>query len=251
MNYWTLFIFFLLSCSNERKDIRITDKNYYEIGRKYSSDRSKLLLRFGINQGSMGKGEVGTAILEIKDTLENLIPFTIDWHIYDNIYWINNDSVAVLQNYIRKMRSSKFIDSLNYKKQISGVQIVYRYADILDSNFSRKILLDKLSPNNQYRLVAFRYTNRTSEEGFLNISVLKLQDSVSKYGNIFISDIGDEIVLYCNWSKDNELLFSTTGSYQYILKNYLVENRPEFPIKIIVRDDLPSRFKWSEENKIE
>ena len=232
-----------------RNDIFITDKDYYEIKRQYSPVKTKLLLTYGLDQGATGQGEVGTAILNLTDTLKNIQPFTIAWHLYNNCQWLNDDTVIVYLDYLRKMRQNSGVRRYFDTASINGVQIKYDYKDLIDSTYKRDTLLSQLSPDKQNRLIVYRYNKRNNlNENFLNISVTKSSDTLPQYGNFFISDIKNDYIYYCKWSNTNKLLLYTTSSCQYIIENYLVQNRLGIQTELKIKDDVLSPFRWTEKN---
>jgi hypothetical protein len=244
-----IFIIFCLltGCNDFDNKVFITDKNYYEIKRQYSPDKTKLLLTYGADEGATGQGEVGTAVLNLSDTSKNILPFTIAWHEYDHHEWLNNDTAVFYLDYLSKMRQSKFIKN-HFDTLINGIHIKYSYKDLVDNSYKADTLLNQLSPDNQNRLIVYRYTKDNSNNNFLNISVTKVNDTIPRYGNFFISDIKDDYIYYCKWSDKHKLLLYTTSSCQYIIENYLVQNRSDIPIEIKVKDDVQSSFRWTEKN---
>ena len=110
------------------------------------------------------------------------------------------------------------------------------------------MLLNELSPNNQYRLTVYHYLKYSLNNNFLNISVTRKNDTIPRYGNFFIGEIKYDYIYYCKWSKTNKLLLYTTSSCQYVIENYLVQNRLDVPIEIKVNDDVKSPFCWTKKN---
>jgi len=67
-----IIIIYCLSTGCEDVDNKVltSDRNFYEIKQQYSPDKTKLLLTYGTDEGATGKGEVGTAVLNLSDTLK-------------------------------------------------------------------------------------------------------------------------------------------------------------------------------------
>jgi hypothetical protein len=225
----------------------ITDNDYYEIKRQYSPDKTKLLLTYGIDQGATGRGEVGTAMLNIGDSSKDIKPFTIAWYEYNDHEWLNNETAIFYLDYLKRMRQTKF-QKQYFDTLINGIKIKYDYKDLVDKRYRADTLLNQLSPNNKYRLTVYHYLKDSSNNNFLNISVTKASDTIPKYGNFFIGEIKDDYIYYCRWSETNKLLLYTTSSCQNIIENYLVENRLDVPFEIRVKDDVQSPFQWTKKN---
>ncbi|MEO7767932.1 MAG: hypothetical protein ABIS01_10915, partial [Ferruginibacter sp.] len=80
-------------------------------------------------------------------------------------------------DFLRKMRQSKFINN-HYDTLINGIQIKYDYKDLIDNSYKADTLLNQLSPDNQNRLIVYRYTKDNLNNNFLNISVTKANDTI-------------------------------------------------------------------------
>jgi hypothetical protein len=247
-----LILFLLTGCNifdNRSKSILITDKDYYEIKRQYSPDKTKLLLTYGLNQGATGQGEVGTAILHLSDTSKDIKPFTIAWHEYQECKWLSNDTAIVYLDYLKRMRLGTATRMYYDTSSINGVQIKYDLKDIIDSSYSVDTLFNQVSPNNEYRAVAYRYINSVTKENFLNISVIGPTGVLPKYGNYFISDIKNDYVYNGEWTKSNELILYVTSTTENIITSYLVQNRWDIQLKIIADDNkFGTALRWTKKN---
>ena len=244
-----LISYLLTACNSTDSKVFITDKNYYEIKRQYSPDSTKLLLTFGADQGATGQGEVGTAILHLSDTSINIKPFTIPWHEYQACKWLGNDTVLVYMDYLKRMRLGAWARIYYDTSSFNGIQIKYEYKDIIDSSYSIDTLFNQVSPNNEYRAVAYRYINNVTNENFLNISVIDPTWTLPKYGNYFISDIRNDYIYGGEWSKSNKLILYTNSTSKNIITNYLVQHRSNVSLRIIADDNrFGTSFRWAKKN---
>lgn len=226
----SLILFLLTACNLSDSKVFLSDKNIYEIKRQYSPNRTKVLLTYGADEGATGAGEVGTAILKLSDTSKNISPFTVAWHEYNDHAWIDNDTAVFYLDYLEKMRNSKFIKSY-YDTLINSIHIKYYYKDLIDSSYKMDTLLNKLSPDKNYRLVVYQYINKAFKNNFINISIINSNDTIPKYGNYFIGDLKDDYVNNCDWLNSNELAIYTTSSCEYIIQNFMVNDGIKVPYK--------------------
>ncbi|MFL5739127.1 MAG: hypothetical protein ACJ75B_02840 [Flavisolibacter sp.] len=233
----------LIGCSSHEQlhPVFFNSLGFYEISRQYSPDSSKVLITYGWDEGATGRGEVGTAVLHIGDTSKNIQPFTLPWYTYNNVHWIQNDTVEVFLDYLQKMRHRDFTtarDSL-----VNNIPIKFSYKDLIDDSYKRDTLLSQLSPDGKYNLVVYRYTKTGMRDNFLNISVVNPLDTLPKYGNFFISDIRNDYVFDCKWD-GNRLVFYSTTSDQNVVPECLIIGHLPVPIEIKTDDSIMPPFKF-------
>jgi hypothetical protein len=237
------------SCNLSNDKVFLNDQNIYEIKRQYSPDKTKFLLTYGADQGATGQGEVGTAILHLGDTSQNIKPFTIPWYKYQDCKWQGNDTAIVYLDYLKQMRLGAGARAYYDTFSINGVQIKYDLQDPVDSSYFVDTLFNQISPNSEYRAVAYRYINDKTKENFLNISVISPTGILPKYGNYYISDVKNDYVYNCKWTKANELILFANTSTKNIINNFLVLNRWDIPYKIVADDTrYGTSLRWTKEN---
>ena len=244
-----LILCLLTACTFSNNKVFLTDKNIYEIKRQYCPDKTKFLLTYGADKGATGQGEVGTAILHTADTSQDIKPFTIPWYRYQDCQWQGNDTAIVYLDYLERMRLGAATRMYYDTFSVNGVQIKYDLLDPIDSSFVVDTLFNEISPNNKFRAVAYRYINDKTKENFLNISVISPTGLLPKYGNYYISDIKNDYVYGCGWTKSNELMLYANTSTQNIIDNYLVQNRWEVTYKIVADDTkYGTSLRWTKKN---
>jgi len=248
----SFFIAFLLSCSaydKSRKKIFIKDDDFLEIGRQYSPDGRKMLLTYGIDQGALGHGIVGTAVLTSADTNKNLKPFTISATTYPSSKWINNDTAVFYFDYLKRMRLRQTRIYSDMPTSINGVHLLFTISDPVDSSFTIDTLFQEQSPNKNWTVVVYRYTKDDVKEDFLNISVLHSGITLPEYGNFLISDIRNDYIYNCEWTNDNKLILYTSGSSKNVIENFLVQGKPNVNYEIVADDTkYGTATRWTKKN---
>ena len=162
--------------------------SYVEYNRTYCSDGSKYLLKYDYNIGATDGGrDWRIAFLHSTDPAKyRLSKNSISNRTFDDIYWKGNDTVIIEENYIEFMREGKsnFKDSII---TINTVPVKIIQKDPLDFSYTRQIIYQKTSPDNQYDLIIYRYSKPDKNNITVHMSVVHKNDSIPKYGNFYIT----------------------------------------------------------------
>lgn len=205
---------------------------YKELSRDYSPDSTHYILKYHYDLGALDNGAYMVTVLPVSRTNStDTSSYYLSYYI-DTLYWKNNNTVIVAENYADYSRSGK----KRYRSiKHNGVDIKIVYSDPIDSTYTRKIYCRETSPNGLYELVVYKYVQRKFDDYYLNISIINVGDSIPKYGNYFISEYGSGCLTDVRWNSNNELALKASSSYYSLLENYLAKNRPK--IKYVAKID--------------
>jgi hypothetical protein len=229
---------------DRKKEVFKTDNDYTEFWRQPSPDSSMLLISYGIDLGAFGYGHAGTAILKLIDTTKNLRLFTLP-NNFGRVKWLDNKTILAQFDtipFIRDGKSSTFNDTI-----INRITVKVSAYDFIEPDSKLIIEHREKSPNGQYELVAYRYTNDIHNLNFIHVSIITTGEQIPKYGNYLIGDIHSDYVLNGTWDKDNNIIFYSNKQYADMIQYYLVHNRSNIPYKIIVDDTkYGSKYLWTD-----
>ena len=241
-----LFILtFLFGCvSYDRKsEVFKSDKDFVEFWRERSPDSSMLLLSYGIDQGALGTGNAGTAVLKLSDTTKNLRLFTLS-NSFNRFQWLDNTTVSAKYDTIPFVRSG---EPSNFKDTaVNGVEIKVSSYDYIEPNSNRIIEHQETSPSGQYELVAYRYVRDIHNLNFIHVSIIPRGQKIPKYGNYLIADMHSDYILNGKWDNNNSLIFYSNNLYADMIQYYLVHNRPAIKYKVVNDDKtFSSKYRWT------
>jgi len=228
-----------MSCSCEAQ---MNKKTFHIERRIYSPDSSKLILSYNFDIGAPGYTRTHTAIVNVADTVKKLSQFDIPYD-YVPVNWIDNNTVKVRVNvlpYIRK--NKKFVQKFN---EIDNIKMKVFEDDYTGDG---KIIVERrdTSPNKEYEIIAFRYIYHPELMNVLHISIVKVGEPMTKYGNFFIGgnrtpfDFLDNI----KWTPDNTLLLYVPIYLDSGFEDHLVRNRPDIKYKKIITYDDENAYAW-------
>jgi hypothetical protein len=237
-----LVTFILASCSlNCGREIHMRDSNFVEIWREFSPDSSKILLEYCIDIGATGYSAKATALLRISDTTHDLSQFTLPivpvW-----VHWVANDTVSAFVDVFPSIRAAKSTDSPPLS--FNGVSVKLIPYDYIDTTSQLRVESRQISPDGKFEMVAYRYATRYALR-ILHMSIIRVNDSIPKYGNFLIGDIWSDPVLNASWTSGDSLILYSNFEEADWVRHFLVSNRPPFPYKIIIdRSDERSKNRW-------
>jgi hypothetical protein len=205
--------------------------------RTYSPDSSKYLLRYGYAQGAWDGGRSwSVAILKATDSVEQASKnYSFSNYDFDDIYWQGNDTVVIAEKFTDFISegTTKFKDSAF---QLNGVTIKVIQKDPIDSSYTRKIFYQKVSSDQKYNLIVYKYVKPVNGNYFLNISIVAANDSIPKYGNFYISKYDFDCFTDIRWGNKDTLDIKVSESCYYAFGDYLVRKRPNIPYKVQIDD---------------
>lgn len=221
----------------------MSDKDFTEFDRQNSPDNSMLLLNYGIDQGALGYGHAGTAVLKLSDTTKNLRLFTIP-NSFNRVQWIDNVTVSAKYDTIPFIRSG---EQPNFKDtEINGIKVIVSSYDYIEPNAEQRVEHRETSPNGKYDLVAYRYLNDRHNLNFIHVSVIPAGGQIPKYGNYLIADMQADYALNGKWDTDNSLIFFSNNLYADMVQYYLVHDHLNIKYKIINDDKTySSKYRWT------
>jgi len=130
---------------------------------------------------------------------------------------------------------------------INGMKIKVSSYDYIEPDSKQIIEHRETSPNGQYELIAYRYTNDIHNLNFIHVSIITKGGQIPEYGNYLIGDIHSDYVLNGAWDKNNNIIFYSNKQYADMIQYYLVHNRSNIPYKIIVDDTkYGSKYLWTD-----
>lgn len=245
-----MFLTLLTSCIffHDRKEVVfITDNDYVENYREYSPDSNMLLINYSIDIGAYGYAQIGTAILKLADTTKNLSQFSLP-NTFTRVKWLDNKNISAqldILPYLRSGEKIKLKDTVinDIKINVSALDYIFEKDD------KPEVEHKEVSPNGQFELVAYRYSNEVSGFNIIHISIIPFGGQIPKYGNFLISDKLSDYILYGTWTKNNEIVFYTNSQYSDLIQYYLVKNKPKIKYKIIVDDKkYGQEYMWKEKS---
>jgi hypothetical protein len=194
----------------------------------FCPDSSKYLLKYDHNIGATdGGSDWRVAFLHSDDPAKfRLLTNSISNKWFDKIYWKGNDTVIVEENYIEVMREGKsnFNDSIF---AINNIQVKVIQRDPLDDTYSRRIIYQKTSPNNQDDLIIYRYVKKGREDVVVHISVVHKNDSIPKYGNFYITKDDFNCFKDVRWDSLGILVIKVSEACTSGFTDWLVAKRPD------------------------
>ena len=221
----------------------MSDNDFTEFDRQYSPDSSMLLLNYGIDQGALGYGHAGTAVLKLSDTTKNLRLFTLP-NPFNRIKWVDNKTVSAKYDTIPFVRSAEQTNSKD--TEINGIKVIVSSYDYIEPTAQQRVEYRETSPNGQYDLVAYRYMSDKHNLNFIHVAIITAGGQIPKYGNYLIADMQSDYVLNGKWDKDNSLIFYSNNLYADMVQYYLVRNHPNIKYKVINDDKTySSKYRWT------
>lgn len=220
----------------------MTDTDFVENYREFSTDSSMVLINYSIDLGAFGYGQSETALLKISDTNKNLTEFSLP-NTMINVKWIDNQTISAQYDIFPYLRTGeKFKDAI---QSMNGIKIKITPFDNIDKDDRLKIEHREISPNGKYELVAYRYSKNNDDLNIVHISVISVGMKIPKYGNYFIGDSHSDYVFYGTWTKDNRLKFYTNSIAQDMVQYFFVQNGPDIPYTIITDDNTyGDDYRW-------
>ena len=216
-----------------KEEVLMTDKDFVEFKREYSPDSTRMLLNYGLNLGAFGFSKCGTAILNLKDLVKDLRPFTLS-KSYINVKWLNNQKVSAQRELIPFLRSGETLDLSPQK--INSIDVEVSPLDFIKPHYHLEIEHRETSPNGQFELVAYRYAENNDNLNFIHVSVINKGEQIPKYGNYLIGERQSDYVFFGKWSADNQLIFYTNDKDKSMVQYCLIKNRPKIAYSLITND---------------
>lgn len=244
-----LLLVFFTSCKYiSGKSIYMSDSNYVEQNRKYSPDKSMLILEYSLDHGAIGYGGGGIAILKIDDLSKNLVQFNLPENLI-KAEWVDNKNISAridIIPFIRSGKQSVINDTEINDTEINGVKVKVTPFDYIDDNYHLEIEHRESSPDGKLELVAYRYLADRNSLNFIHISVVNQGEKIPRYGNYYIADMFSDRILYGTWSKENTLIFYTNSLDAQSIKYLFVHNKPDVKFEIITDDTrYGSKYLWT------
>lgn len=208
---------------------------FAEIERRYSPDGSKYILTYQYQQGAWdGERSSLVTILKADETFQDGKGASLSTLDFDTLYWCGNDTIAVAENYTEFLRHGQ---SFFEPRTVNGVFLKVIQIDPIDNSFQRKIILQQSSPDNNHKLVIYKYSKPGKNDSFLNVSVINPGDSIPKFGNFLLSKYGFDCITDIRWNSENALEISVSESCFYGFNDYLVKNKPDVKFKIHIDNE--------------
>jgi hypothetical protein len=154
----------------------------------------------------------------------------------DTIYWQNKDTIIAAEKFINYVvrGKSNYKDSVYF---INGVTIRIVRMDPVDSTSVRESLLKQLSPDNSQELYVFRYTHPLGKYSILNVSIIPVGTSLSKYGNFYVGKSDFDCIRDVRWDSIGDFSISASPNCYYGFDEYLNKNRPSVKYKLSLSND--------------
>jgi len=222
-----IFYSTLLSCDFTSPGV------YTEFSRAYSPDSSRFIVKYDYAQGAWDGGRTWlVSINKATETTGKENNYTLSSMDIDDIYWKGNDTVIIQEKFTEFISQGKSIlkDTL-----FDGVNIKVILKDPIDTSYTKKIIYQETSPNNQYELFVYRYIKPVNGNYFLNISVINKNENLPKFGNFYISRYDFDCFENIKWDSTSALDIRVSKGCYYAFDGYLVKNRPQ--VKYNVRFD--------------
>lgn len=203
---------------------------FKESSRSYSPDNTKYLLHYYYIEIPWAAGaEKSIAVLKPTQSIRKANKFSLSGSYIDTVYWKGNDTVIAEENFIEYQRRSKsyFKDSVF---SLNGVFIETVLKDPIDSDYSKKIIHQELSPDQKRELIVYTYEKSGSDYYLLNVSVINIHDTIPKFGNLFISE--RRCITHAKWSTANTLIFKIQYDCRFVAQYYFVKNRPHVNVNV-------------------
>jgi hypothetical protein len=203
---------------------------FKELSRTYSPDKTKYLLHYYHIEVPWAAGaEKSIAILKPNQSVRKANKYSISGGYIDTIYWKGNDTVIAEEDFIEYQRQGKSYFK-NSEFSLNGVSVKTILKDPIESNYTRKIIYQERSPDNKRQLIVYTYEKPGSDYYLLNVSVLNINDTIPKFGNLFISE--QRCVTETRWSTENTIILKIQNSCRFIVQFYFVKNRPHVNINV-------------------
>lgn len=229
----TLISIICASCHSDKTDTAYTkDEDYKEYSRLYSPDKKMLLIDYASHKGPFDYKISGTAIINVKDTTSNLVPYTLPKAL-TNLKWVNNKSVTAMYDIIPSIRKGQKI--IMNDTTINGVFVKVVVQDYIGNAAQQKVLYRETSPDKKQELVIYRYSNG-NDSSFIHLSIIPAHAGIPKYGNYFIANPQADYIYYARWSNKNELILFTNNAGKDLIYYGLVKNRPAISYQIVADD---------------
>ncbi len=229
------------SCGSKHNAAYIKDEDFKEFSRLYSPNRNKILLYYASHKGPFGYHIRGTAVINVKDTAGNLLPYTLPKTLTD-VKWVNDSHATAQFNIMPSVRRG---NTVNFNDTtINGVQIKVTLNDFIELNDCMNVLYRETSPDRKHQLVVYRYGNDI-KRSFIHLSVIPVNGNLPKYGNYFIANLQSDYIYYARWSRKNELMFFSDDVGKDLVFYGLVKTRPNIGYQIVSDDDrYKGKVRW-------
>jgi hypothetical protein len=209
---------------------------FRELSRQYSPDSSRYILRYAREQGAWDGGRTFTAT--IMNRHDPVVPDRMPWsllsHSFDDLYWVNADTVAVVGSFTEYLSQGKadLRDTV-----VNGVAIRVIYKDPIDTSFTKKVVHASVSPDGKQALAVYRYVKPENGDYFLNVSVYPAGDPMPRFGNFYVSRYGFDCISAIRWDSANSLDIRANSGCYYAFSDYLVKNRQPVRYRVSVQKD--------------
>jgi hypothetical protein len=235
-------IVIVTSCNTDKNRGAYTkDEDYKEYSRTYSPNKSMVLLDYASHKGPFDYSIRGTAIINVKDTAGNLIPYTLNRNL-TNARWSSDTSVTAQYDLLPAIRKGAKItvrDTI-----VNGVSVSVVPNDYIGEDAKLNVLHNELSPDRKYKMVVYRYDSQ-AKHGFIHLSVIPVNAVFPKYGNYFIANLQADYIYYARWSTKNQLILFTDNVGKDLIYYGLVKNRPSIGYQIVADDDrYKNVYRW-------
>jgi hypothetical protein len=200
-----------------------------------------MLIDYASHKGPFDYHVRGTAVVHVKDTAGNLVPYTLPKAL-TNFKWIDNKQVTALYDIIPSIRGGRKVTI--HDTTVNGVLVKVVANDYIDKYASLKIIYRETSPDKKNEMVVYRYSTDKSA-GFIHLSIIPLRSSLPKYGNYFIANPQADYINYARWSRGNKLILFTDNIGKDLIYYGLVKSRPAIDYQIVADDErYAGKNKW-------